>query len=156
MTYHLPLNKYGRRLLTEFIAIHCADTKEKQDIGAAEIRGWHTSPPRNWSDIGYHFVIRRSGTIELGRPLWAVGAHVQDFNSKSVGICLVGGMDTNGDPTDDFTPVQMESLELVVRACVSRYPNAVVQGHTDFPNVAKACPTFDARVWWQTLASRFE
>ncbi len=154
MTYHLPTAQYGRRLRTEFIAIHCADTTEEQDVGVKEIREWHLAPPRCWSDVGYHFVIRRNGTIELGRPLWAIGAHVEGYNNKSVGICLVGGKDTNGNKVDDFTPVQMESLELCVRACKSRYPNAVVQGHTDFPNVGKLCPTFDAKAWWQRVSQQ--
>jgi N-acetylmuramoyl-L-alanine amidase len=151
VTYHLPIKQYAKRISTDFIAIHCADTKEKQDIGVKEIREWHKAPPRGWADVGYHYVIRRDGTVELGRPLFAVGAHVEGYNSRSVGICLVGGMDTNGDPTDDFTPVQMESLEMVVRACKSRYPKATVQGHTDFPNVGKNCPTFDAKAWWANI-----
>lgn len=48
------------------IIIHCAATKPSQDIGANTIRKWHTDPPPNgngWSDIGYHYVIRRNGVM---------------------------------------------------------------------------------------------
>ena len=83
------------RSSTKYIVIHCAATKPSMDIGAAEIRKWHTDPPRNWDDIGYHYVVRRSGTIEkpmleVGRYLEIPGAHVANHNHESIGICLVG------------------------------------------------------------------
>ena len=27
----------------------------------------------------------------------------------------------------------------------ARYPDAIIQGHRDFPNVKKSCPRFDAK-----------
>ena len=132
------------RRTTDYIAIHCSATKPTQDIGASEIRKWHTED-RGFSDIGYHQVIRRSGAIELGRSLHVSGAHVKGYNSVSVGICLVGGIDKNGNPTDNFTEKQMESLDATIDYLKKIYPNAIVQGHRDFPGVTKACPCFDAK-----------
>ena len=79
------------RSSTKYIVIHCAATKPSMDIGAAEIRKWHTDPPRNWDDIGYHYVVRRSGTIEkpmleVGRYLEIPGAHVANHNHESIVI----------------------------------------------------------------------
>ena len=53
------------------IVIHCTATTgdRRGDVSADEVRSWHTSPPRNWSDIGYHFLIRRDGSLEGGRDL---------------------------------------------------------------------------------------
>jgi N-acetylmuramoyl-L-alanine amidase len=89
------------RKKTDLLVVHCAATKASMDIGAKEIRRWHKD--RGWDDIGYHYVIRRNGDVEIGRPENAVGAHVAGKNSTSVGICLVGGIDDAGKPKANFT-----------------------------------------------------
>ena len=132
------------RRTTDYIVIHCSATKPSQDIGASEIRKWHVED-NGWSDIGYHQVIRRSGAIEFGRPFHVSGAHVKGYNSISVGICLVGGLDEDGNPSDNFTGYQWKSLDKTIDYLRQVYPDAVVQGHRDFPGVAKACPCFDVR-----------
>jgi N-acetylmuramoyl-L-alanine amidase len=75
------------------IFVHCSDTPTGRDVSAADIKRWHTDPKpkgNGWRDIGYSHVIRIDGTIELGRPVEQVGAHVAGHNSDSIGICLVG------------------------------------------------------------------
>ena len=134
------------RRSTDFIVIHCAATKPNQDIGAAEIRKWHVED-RGWSDIGYHQVIRRNGAIELGRPLNVSGAHAKNFNSRSVGVCLVGGIDVDGNPEDNFTEAQMDSLSVTLDYWKRIYPDAEILGHRDLPGVSKACPSFDVKEW---------
>jgi hypothetical protein len=133
------------RIINQII-IHCSDTPAGMDIGAAEIREWHTAlPPKGngWADIGYHYVIRRSGVIEPGRPEEVVGAHVAGHNANSIGVCLVGG----GQGVCNFTWQQWGVLRELITQLLSRYPAAEVFGHRDFTS-AKACPTFDARAWW--------
>ena len=71
------------------IIIHCSDTTASQDIKASDIRQWHIE--RGWSDIGYHFVIRRDGLIDLGRDISTKGAHAKGHNHDSIVVCLVGG-----------------------------------------------------------------
>lgn len=129
----------------QFIAIHCSATPASMDIGAPEIDRWHRD--KGFLKIGYHYVIRRSGTIETGRSLSEVGAHVEDFNSKSIGICMVGGVNKQLKPEDNFTPAQFTSLATLLRKLTPQFPGAVIQGHRDFPRVAKACPSFDVRSW---------
>ena len=141
------------RYTTDFIVVHCSATKPSQDIDAAEIRKWHVEG-NGWADIGYHQVIRRSGVIELGRPLHVSGAHAKNYNSRSVGVCLVGGIDDNGDPADNFTLQQMESLEITLHYWTRLYPTAEVLGHRDLPGVSKACPSFDVRNWWSDYEDR--
>jgi N-acetyl-anhydromuramyl-L-alanine amidase AmpD len=139
---------------TKYIVIHCAATKPSMDIGAAEIRKWHTDPPRNWDDIGYHYVIRRSGTIEkpmleVGRYLEIPGAHVANHNHESIGICLVGGMAEDGSPENNFTNDQMMVLHDLIKVCMIMYPDAEVVGHCDLDPENKAdCPGFDVRQWF--------
>jgi N-acetyl-anhydromuramyl-L-alanine amidase AmpD len=143
----------------DLIVIHCSATRASIDIGAADIREWHMSPPRNWKDIGYHYVIRRSGQIEAGRAEEEVGAHAKGNNMHSIGICLVGGLDDAGDVMeghDTFTNEQWGSLKLLVQGLRHKYPGVDVQGHRDLsPDVnhdgvitpdewVKACPCFNA------------
>ena len=129
-----------------YIVIHGAATKEDQDIGVEEIRRWHRQ--RGWLDVGYHYVIRRDGTIETGRPNDAPGAHARGFNHISLGICLVGGVDGSNNPESNYTHAQWESLEALTRDLLVKHPDATVLGHRDLPKVNKACPSFDAVAWW--------
>ena len=75
------------RKKTDSIIIHCAATKPSMDIGYQEIRKWHVED-NGWDDVGYHFIIRRNGKYEKGRPEGYSGAHAPSHNSRSIGICL--------------------------------------------------------------------
>lgn len=143
---------------TDFIIIHCAATLAKQDIGAKTIHGWHLnrgiSSPRGLT--GYHFIIRRSGLIELGRDLQAIGAHALGYNARSVGICLVGGArkikpgetpewaDMVSD--DNFTTDQFDVLNNLTTSLLDIWPSALVAGHKSF-DPHKGCPSFDVFAW---------
>ena len=138
----------------DYIAVHCSATKPDSDIGVNTIRDWHVKG-RGWRDIGYNYVIRRDGTVEGGRDLdndgdhfEEIGAHVRGYNSKSIGICLVGGIDYKGNPDANFTKSQYKSLEELIIKILKKSPKAKIQGHRDFPNVNKACPSFDVVAWW--------
>lgn len=129
------------------IIIHCSATPPNLDIGAKEIRTWHKMD-RGWSDIGYHYVVRRQGTIELGRPLAIAGAHARGHNANSIGICLVGGVDSTNQPEDNFTPPQLFTAKLLVRGLLVEFGDEVeVLGHRDLPGVTKDCPCFDVLAW---------
>lgn len=134
------------------IIVHCAATPPGLDIGAYEIRAWHTDPNRKggpFADIGYHYVIRRSGAIEVGRPETQVGAHAQGHNKDSIGVCLVGGVRRhNGKMVaeDNFTPDQYMALKSLVQRLTARYPGAKTIGHRDVDR-RKECPSFSVRDW---------
>lgn len=147
----------------EYLVIHCSATQPDADIGRAEIDRWHRQ--KGWLMIGYHFVIRRDGTIEEGRKLTQVGAHTEGYNAKSIGICMVGGVkqvkdadgkdDTDGPrwdlkPENNFTEDQFQSLALLILELrADGYAHAAVLGHRDFHHVTKACPSFDVTKWLQ-------
>ena len=137
------------RTITE-IVVHCSATPQNLDIGVKEIRKMHLD--RKFADIGYHYVIRRGGIIEHGRPEDQVGAHVEGHNGKSLGICLVGGTDADNKTLAEFNydRSQMTALEYLIRTLLKKYPDASdgVKGHRDYPGVKKACPCFDVRAWW--------
>lgn len=93
--------------------------------------------------IGYHYVVRRDGTIESGRPEEVIGAHCKNHNRHSLGICYEGGLDANGKPADTRTPEQKASLHHLLAELKRSYPNALILGHHDL-DPQKACPCFDA------------
>jgi len=134
------------RKRTNWIVLHCSATRAIQDVGAADIRRWHKA--QGWSDIGYHYVIRRNGKVEAGRAVDAIGSHVAGHNINSVGICLAGGLNNaTFKPEDNYTPQQWAALTRLLTTLTKKYPTAKVLGHRDFPNVAKACPCFNAKAW---------
>src|SRR5690554_4720623 len=97
------------------IVIHCSDSRASRDIRAAGIQRWQLQ--RGWRAIGYHWVIRRDGTVEAGRPEQEPGAHVAGHNSRTIGVCLVGG---KGGA--NFTAHQWAALEAKVAELVLKYP----------------------------------
>ena len=126
------------------IIVHCAATPEGRPFTTADIRRWHTSPPNNWKDIGYHYVIELDGSIHQGRPVEQVGAHCRQggHNRHSVGVCYVGGCAKDGKtPKDTRTPAQKEALARILTELHRRFPEATLHGHREFAN--KACPSFD-------------
>ncbi len=131
----------------KYIVVHAADTKPSMDIGVKEIRKWHVSE-RGFSDIGYHFVIRRNGNIETGRPLDIPGAHVRGYNYTSWGICLVGGMTEHGTNDCNFTKKQYVTLDIILSELLDKAPTAIAQGHRDFKGVTKTCPNFNVREFY--------
>lgn len=134
------------RPITEII-LHCSATVEGRDFSAEDIRRWHVDG-RGWSDIGYHFVIRLDGTIELGRPITMAGAHCLGHNLYSIGVCYVGGLDHNLNPKDTRTPEQKAALDELLRVLHRMFPAATVHGHSEFAR--KACPCFSPRPPWGT------
>lgn len=125
------------------IIIHCSATKPSMDIGAEEIDDWHRA--RGWAQIGYHYVIRRDGTIEKGRPEHIIGAHVKGHNIGSIGVCYVGGIDEAGNPEDNRTAEQKISMFGLVKGLMVHHKVLVerVIGHRE-TGAPKACPSFDA------------
>ena len=120
------------------IVIHCSAVKPNQTSSVAQIDTWHRQ--RGFKlGIGYHYVVRRNGEIELGRPEWLVGAHCMNHNKYSIGVCYEGGLDARGQPADTRTTEQKAALRTLLADLHRRYPRAVIVGHHDL-NPQKACP----------------
>lgn len=133
------INKTNR--VIDKIIIHCSATMPKMDIGVKEIRKWHKA--RGWNDIGYHFVIRRNGELEIGRDINLTGAHVKGHNVGSIGICMVGGVNEYNDAEDNFTVAQWDTARQLLTYFQIDYPYATIHGHNEYAN--KACPSFDVQ-----------
>jgi N-acetylmuramoyl-L-alanine amidase len=137
------------------IVIHCTATPEGRHVTRDEIRGWHKA--KGWKDIGYHWVLYLDGTIVKGRDESVIGAHVEGYNTGSIGVVYVGGLDKDGKPKDTRTPEQKLALGKVVKELRQRYPKAEILGHRDLSpdkdhdgvvepsEWMKACPSFDVK-----------
>lgn len=130
------------------IIVHCAATPEGKNFTVEDIDRWHKQ--RGFNGIGYHYVIYLDGSIHNGRDLNIAGAHCTGHNSKSIGVCYIGGVAKDGKtPKDTRTKEQKESLLLLLEELKAKFPKAKIHGHRDFAN--KACPSFDASVEYKNL-----
>ncbi len=123
------------------IIIHCSAVKPWQESGVREIDRWHRA--KGWKSCGYHYVVRRDGTVEVGRPVEEVGAHCLNRNRHSIGICYEGGLDASGNPADTRTEAQKKALRELLQQLHAQFPRAIIAGHNVF-NPMKACPCFNA------------
>ncbi len=133
----------------EKIIVHCSATREGDDcIDIHVIDRWHKA--KGWRGCGYHFVILIDGTIQVGRNINDSGAHTKGLNSKSWGVCYIGGVEQDGStPKDTRTEKQKESLLSLLSFLKLLQPDATIHGHRDF--AAKACPSFDATKEYNTI-----
>ena len=136
---------------TDYVIIHCAATRPSMDIGFREIDKWHRA--KSWLSCGYHFIIRRNGTIETGRKLMDPGAHAKGYNHRSIGICMVGGVteDDISIPENNFTDVQWTSLETLYNQLnlMPEIDGASWIGHNEVS--PKDCPSFNVQEWVQSI-----
>lgn len=86
-------NNLAKRYMTKKIILHHANAST---CSAEDIHTWHLN--RGWSGIGYHFVVRKDGTIERGRPIDRVGAHCTGQNVDSIGVCFEGDFEKETMP----------------------------------------------------------
>ena len=152
----------------DHLVVHCSASKAKSNITATDIDKWHRA--RGFFGCGYHYVITRDGTIQSHakgdkcRPLDMPGAHVGDcglgWNKRSIGICMVGGLDAEGKPEDNFTKAQWASLRDLVIQVLTEYPTIThIGGHRDLIKATKAppkaCPCFDTYKWFSANIKAF-
>lgn len=134
------------------IVVHCSATRpdwlEREGFAAQvkEIRRWHVED-RGWRDIGYHWLIGRSGEIIAGRPETEIGAGVVGHNSGVIHICLIGGFgSTETDAfSTNFTASQDARLRAQIQAISMRTQITRISGHNEW--AAKACPGFAVPSW---------
>ena len=133
------------------IVIHCSAVRPDQTSSAKDIEKWHKD--RKFKCIGYHYVIRRNGEIEPGRPEEQIGAHCVNHNRHSIGVCYEDGLDIRGQPADTRTAEQKAAMRRLLEKLHRRYPRALIVGHHDL-NPGKACPCFDAVQVYRDLQPR--
>jgi len=123
------------RRLTDMVVIHHTGNPSDDDLSAAEIDASHKA--QGWSCIGYHYVIRKDGTVEQGRPHWTIGAHAYGENKHTIGIHVCGNFEI-GEPTSE----QIESTAMLLANLCAEYGLSIdrdtIVGHREL--MATACP----------------
>lgn len=132
---------YGSKYMRDIkmVVLHCSDSDDSLDYGFKEINQWHkergfVSP--SGINCGYHYIIRRNGSIELGRPEEEIGAHVKGYNSKSLGICWIGRKQMSDKQLDTALKL-IKSLIVTHKVDIDK-----VFGHYELDS-GKTCPNLD-------------
>ncbi|KAA6325465.1 hypothetical protein EZS27_025327 [termite gut metagenome] len=137
------------------IVIHCSATKVTSDYTPEQLLSDHLA--RGFKTYGYHYYIRKDGTLVPMRPLDEMGAHAAGYNTASVGICYEGGLDDTGKPADTRTQEQKRSMLELLQDLTGKYPIKHLNGHRDLSPDANAngivesaewtrqCPCFDVK-----------
>ncbi|EEG75440.1 N-acetylmuramoyl-L-alanine amidase [[Clostridium] hylemonae] len=125
---NLSFGSLSRRSTTTRIILHHA---EASSCDASVIHNWHKA--NGWAGIGYHFVVRKNGLIERGRPEWAVGTHASGSNSNSLGVCFEGAYMKETMPA-----AQKNAGKDLVAYLKRKYGITKVQRHSDV--CATSCP----------------
>lgn len=135
------------------IVVHCSATKADRSLSVANLAYAHRL--RGFNGIGYHFYIRRDGTVIPTRPVEVMGAHAKGFNRNSIGVCYEGGLDIQGLPADTRTCQQRAALKALIEQLQAVHGRCEVKGHRDLsPDLnrngkvdpcewIKQCPCFD-------------
>ncbi len=129
------------------VILHCTATKEGAEVDVDTIRQWHKA--RNFSDIGYHYVILLNGEIALGRNLFTQGSHTRGENEDSIGVAYVGGLDEKGKPKDTMSLYQDIAFMRLFESLSVTFGKLDLHGHNEFSN--KACPSFDVQSKYKFL-----
>ena len=134
---------------------HCTASRETSSQSIADVRRFHMQVNK-WRDVGYHLLVRRDGSVELGRPESQVGAHVAGHNMGTLGYAYEGGLDATGRAKDTRTAAQKATMLRLTEQAIARHRLRRVTGHRDLsPDLngdgiispsewTKQCPCFDA------------
>ena len=133
-----------KREITDTIVIHCTQTPADMDVDVEKVTQWHKQ--RGFDTIGYHYKIKRDGTLQTGRDEDLVGAHAVAVNGTSIGIALVGGGTTEMGWEDNFTPIQFDTLKSIILKLKDKYDIEKIIGHYQV-EASKECPSFDVPGW---------
>ncbi len=134
-----------------YIAVHCTAGNQSATVNDLlyEFRN-----VKHWKNPGYHYVITADGGIHQLLDDALVSNGVQGYNHCTVNVAYTGGIDTATQKAlDNRTDAQRKALRTVVKMLHQRYPKAVILGHRDFPGVAKACPSFNAKAEYADIQS---
>lgn len=141
------------------IFVHCTAGSQRQTVAdlQAEFKR------KGWKNPGYHYVIQADGTVKqlLGEQFVSNG--VKGYNSTSVNVAYMGGIDADGKAVDNRTDAQKASLLTLLKELKGRYPKAEILGHRDIsPDTngngivdpwerIKECPCFNAKDEYKDL-----
>lgn len=131
----------------KYIVLHCTAGSQSQTVESI-LNYWRKV--KGWINPGYHHLIKPNGEIVDLLPIEEVSNGVAGFNSVSIHISYIGGVDKKNNPIDNRTAEQKASQIKLLTKYRTMFPKAIIQGHRDF-GVPKACPSFDVKTWLKEI-----
>jgi len=135
----------------KYLVVHCTATPQATTVESIQ-RYWRER--LGWLASGYHKIIKANGEVITLAQDDAVCNGVAGFNSVSLHVSYIGGIDSRGNPLDNRTQGQKDALSQVLHAWRAKYPDAKIQGHRDFLKRGvnwKECPSFDAKKEYELI-----
>ena len=130
--------RYAKRDITEAV-VHWTETHTDKNIGSEEINKYHLE--LGLDGIGYHYVIRRDGSLQRARPINTKGQHAPTNNhdERSIGVVFVGGINVpSGTPNPEnflssqsLTRSQLNTFDHFCRAFYAVFPGGQIVGHSE-------------------------
>ena len=133
-----------KRQITDTIVIHCTQTPKDMEVDVEKVTQWHKD--RGFDTIGYHYLIKRDGTLQVGRDEDVVGAHAVAVNGTSIGVALVGGGTADMGWENNFTPIQFQTLKSILMKLKDKYDIQKIIGHYQV-EASIECASFDVPGW---------
>lgn len=136
----------------KYIFVHCTATSQNASVQSI----MNIFKKRGWKNPGYHYLIDKDGGIHGIHPEAKISNGVKGYNSKSINVAYIGGIDSHERGIDNRTDAQKDSLKKLLMLLHKRYPEAKIMGHRDVsPDLnhngrvdrwerIKECPCFDA------------
>ena len=133
-----------KRQITDTIVIHCTQTPKDMEVDVEKVTQWHKD--RGFDTIGYHYLIKRDGTLQVGRDEDVVGAHAVAVNGTSIGVALVGGGTADMGWENNFNSEQLDTLKSIILKLKDKHDIEKIIGHYQVEE-SKKCPSFDVPGW---------
>jgi N-acetylmuramoyl-L-alanine amidase len=127
----------------KYIVLHCTGAEQSQTIESIQ-NYWRNV--LGWKSPGYHYIIKPDGDIVQLADTSVITNGVAGYNKECIHVCYIGGK-----TKDNRTKQQISSLNYILTKLKAKHPDAIIQGHRDFPGVTKACPQFDAKSEYKNL-----
>lgn len=105
-----------------------------------QIQNFHMDG-QGWADVGYNFLVDRSGNVYEGRGWLTVGAHAAPHNTSHIGVCFIGR-------DGDATPEAKAAIRWLYDEANRRAGRTLARTwHGGLSGNSTACPGADLREW---------
>jgi N-acetylmuramoyl-L-alanine amidase len=124
------------------VIFHCTATNPNATVSSIQ-RYWRET--LKWNNPGYHIIVKSDGSWTQLQDFNKPTNGVKGYNSKSIHISYMGGVDSKGKAFDTRTPEQLITLEDIYILLKEKIKNVTFHGHYEFSN--RACPSFNVKDW---------
>lgn len=145
------MEAYLRSSLRDFteVVVHATDTTKDMEVNYDVLKAWDVTE-RGLSEVGYHFIILRDGSLQVCRPISVDGVHsLKGHNENSIGIAFVGGLLGNRSNREakrssrSFSMEQFNTFDTFMKAFYTVVPGGQVWGHNDIDHTRRSDPHFN-------------